>query len=282
MIFEERKMIMTKLTVVLFIGLFAAGTIQAKTEKMMIQGSVGNLSTIVETPDVEKKGKCPVVILMHGFNDNKNSSLLVVIADKLKNQGIASVRFDFDGHGESDGAFQNMTVPREVDDAVKVYEYVSHSKRFGRVALLGHSQGGVVASMTAGRLGKKCISDVILLAPAAILREDVIRGNTMGVAYDPLNPPEFVQLYNGPKLGREFIRTAFNLPIYETASKYKGAACLIHGTGDRVVPYTCSIHYHEIWKKSKLYLLDGFDHGFSQNMERAANLAVTDLVQKLL
>lgn len=273
---------MRKLMVILCIWLFGVGPVLSKTEKIMIRGAAGNLSTIVETPDGEKKGKCPVVILMHGFNDNKNSSLLMMIADKLKNQGIASVRFDFDGHGESEGAFQDMTVPGEVDDAVKIYEYVSCSKRFGRIGLLGHSQGGVVASMTAGRLGKKCISDVVLLAPASILREDVIRGNTMGVSYDPLNPPEFVQLFNGPKLGREFIRTAFKLPIYETACQYKGAACLIHGTGDRVVPYTCSVHYHEIWKKSSLFLLDGFDHGFSQNMERAANLAVIDLVQKLL
>ena len=138
---------MRKLTAVLYICLFAVSTVQSKTEKIMIKGAVGNLSTIIETPDGLKKKKCPVVILMHGFNDSKNSSLLVMIADKLKSFGIASVRFDFDGHGESEGEFQNMTVPREVDDAVKVYQYVSCLKSFGRIGLLGHSQGGVVASM---------------------------------------------------------------------------------------------------------------------------------------
>jgi pimeloyl-ACP methyl ester carboxylesterase len=92
----------------------------------------------------------------------------------------------------------------------------------GKVALLGNSQGGVVASMVAGELGKKNISAVVLMAPAAVLRGDAIRGNTKGKTYDPLNPPEYVDLGNNLKLGRDYITTAFSLPIYETAAKYHG------------------------------------------------------------
>jgi hypothetical protein len=79
-----------------------------------------------------------------------------------------------------------------------------------------------------------------------------------------------VQLFGNLKLGREYIKTAFSLPIYETAAGYHGSACIIHGTGDRVVPYTYGERYHELWKGSELDILDGFDHGFSQNVYRAA------------
>ena len=111
------------------------------------------------------------------------------------------------------------------------------------------------------------------MAPAEVLREDAIRGNTMGAMYDPLDPPESVKLFGSLRLGRNYIETAFSLPIYETAAKYQGVACIIHGTGDRVVPYTYGERYHEIWKNSELDILDGFDHGFSQNPYRAADLA---------
>ena len=61
-------------------------------------------------------------------------------------------------------------------------------------------------------------SDTTNMAPAAVLREDAIRGNTMGAQYDPLDPPaEGVKLYGNLVLGANYIRTAFSLPIYVSA-----------------------------------------------------------------
>lgn len=94
----------------------------------------------------------PVTILMHGFGGNKNARLMTLLSDSLLRHGIATVRFDFNGHGESEGKFEEMTVPNEIEDAKKVYAYVCSQPCADstRVALVGHSQGGVVASMTAG------------------------------------------------------------------------------------------------------------------------------------
>ena len=151
----------------------------------------------------------------------------------------------------------------------------------GDVALTGYSQGGVVASMTAGDLGAEDVRCVVLLAPAAVLRDDAIRGSTMGARYNPLDPPASVQLFPGKNLGREYIRTAFSLPIYETAMKYTGPACIIHGTGDQVVPYTYGERYHYIWPGSELYILPAADHGFSKNLQEAVDLMVDFLVRNL-
>ena len=246
--------------------------ISGSKENVTIQGSKGKLAAIIQKPELKDGEHCPMAILMHGFGANKEGQLLQLISDSLQANGIASIRFDFNGHGASEGDFKDMTVPNEVEDAKKVYEYVSSLPYVNSVYLAGHSQGGVVASMTAGELGNK-ISKVVLMAPAAVLREDAIRGNTMGAMYDPLDPPESVKLFGSLRLGRDYIETAFSLPIYETAAKYQGPACIIHGTGDRVVPYTYGERYHEIWKNSELDILDGFDHGFSQNPYRAADLA---------
>ncbi len=249
-------------------------------EKVVIGGSKGKLSAIIQKPELKAGEKVPMAILMHGFTADKDSRIIALLADSLQTRGIASIRFDFNGHGESEGDFQEMTVPNEIEDAKMVYEHVKALPYVSDVALAGHSQGGVVASMVAGELGNDKVKAVVLFAPAAVLRDDAIRGNTMGAFYNPLDPPEYVQLGN-KKLGGDFIRTAFSLPIYPTAAKYTGAACIIHGNGDRIVPYTYGERYHEIWQNSQLHILEGYDHGFSQNEYRATSIAASFLYDTL-
>ena len=249
---------------------------------MNIEGSRGNLVAVIQTPDNLKSGdKIPMAIIMHGFTGKKESPLLEGIANKLEAAGIASIRFDFNGHGESEGDFQYMTVPNEIEDAHKVYDYVSRLSYVSSIALAGHSQGGVVASMLAGQLGADKVKDVVLMAPAGALREDAIRGNTMGKTYDPLDPPEYVEMFGGLKLGKDYITTAFSLPIYETAANYHGKALMIHGTGDRLVPYTYSVLFYHIWPGSELQLLDGFDHGFMEDLDRVVDMASEHIIKTM-
>ncbi len=256
--------------------------VDAHPEKLMIEGSKGTLFAILQKPVLKQNEKCPMVIICHGFSGNKNERMLQLLADSLQQRGIASIRFDFNGHGESEGDFVDMTVLNEVEDAMRVFEYVRDMRFVSDVAIVGHSQGGVVASMVAGKVEAEDFKAVVLMAPAAVLRDDAIRGNIMGANYNPLDPPEYVELFGGLRLGREYIMSAYSLPIYPTAANYHGAAMIIHGTGDRVVPYTYGERYHDIWPNSELIILDGFDHGFSQNVYRAVHHAANFLSQQLV
>ena len=248
--------------------------LSAKTDTIQVKGSVGMLSAIVQKPELQPGQKCQMVIIAHGFMGNKNEPLLKDIAENLLKKGVASIRFDFNGHGQSEGKFEHMTVLNEIEDANRIFNYVSSLDYVKSVSMVGHSQGGVVTAMTAGELGAEKVSAVVLLAPAAVLRDDAIRGNSMGAVYDPLDPPDSVPLYGGRlHLGRDYILTAFSLPIYETAARYTGPAAIIHGTGDRIVPYTYGERFHTTWQGSRMYLLPGFDHGFSQDPYRAAEIA---------
>jgi pimeloyl-ACP methyl ester carboxylesterase len=266
--------------VALFI-LMAAGA-QAQTQTVTIDGDHGKLHAVIHKPELKDGERCPMVLLCHGFMGNKEGALEKQIAALLQAQGIASIRFDFNGHGQSEGRFQDMTVPNEIVDAKKVIEYVSNLPYVESVAITGHSQGGVVAAMTAGDLGAEKIKAVVLLAPAAVLRDDAIRGSTMGATYDPFNLGEYVELFRGMRLGAEYIRTAFSLPIYDTAAKYQGPALIIHGTGDRVVPYTYGERFHQIWNGSELVIIDKADHGFSQQIEQVAGKSAEFLSKVLL
>ena len=256
-----------------------------KGEEVFIDGDHGRLKAIIQSPKLQDGEKCPMVVFCHGFSGSKDGPMFELIADTLQAHGIASIRFDFNGHGDSEGAFQDMTVPNEIEDAKKVVAYVRDLRYVSDLAIVGHSQGGVVASMTAGQLseqqGQPAFKAVALMAPAAVLRDDAIRGNTMGKMYDPFDPGEYVELFGGLKLGGNYIRTAFSLPIYETAAKYQGPALIIHGTADRVVPYTYGERFHEIWPKSELVIQDYFDHGFSQNIYRSTDIVADFLIRQL-
>jgi len=252
-----------------------------KGERVSIDGDHGKLAAIIQKPELKADQKCPMVVFCHGFGGSKAGPIFELISDTLQAHGIASVRFDFNAHGESEGDFKDMTVPNEIEDAKKVVAYVRDLKYVSDLAIVGHSQGGVVASMTAGQLseesGEPAFKAVALMAPAAVLREDAIRGSTFGKSYDPLDPPDYVELFGTQKLGRNYITTAFSLPIYETAAKYQGPALIIHGNADRIVPYTYGERFHKIWPGSEYVLQEYFDHGFSQNIYRS-----TDIVAKFL
>lgn len=170
-----------------------------------------------------------------------------------------------------------MTVPNEIADAKKVYAYGKNLPEVTSISLVGHSQGGVVAGMMAGELSAKKIKSLVLLSPGAILREDNLRGNLFGVKFDPQQPPEYLELFDGLKIGRDYITTGQVLPIFETSAKYRGKVCIIHGTGDVLVPYTCSLHYREIYPCSELHLLDGFDHVYTQGVQQVAAIAANFL-----
>lgn len=273
---EMKKIILTICT------MFALSA-NAKTELITVQGDHGKLDVKIQTPDASTK--CPLLVLCHGFGGNKEGKLFDCIVDSVNKKGIAVLRFDFNGHGKSEGRFEDMTVPNEIEDAKSILRYASSLPWVTGIAMGGHSQGGVVTAMTSGQLAAKPepdikpISAVVLLAPAAVLRDDALRGNTFGKIYDPKNPPAKIEMGNGKALGCNFIRTAVNLPIYETAMNYQGPECILHGDADRIVPYTYGQRFHYLNKQSEWHMMKDADHGFYSQEEQVAHL-VSDFLVK--
>ena len=115
-------------------------------------GPQGGISTAITLPEGfnPASDKCPMVILMHGFMANKNMAPIKGLAKALAKEGIASIRFDFDAHGKSEGQFIKMTIANEIEDARAVLQYVKTLPYVSKIAFAGHSQGGVIAGMLAG------------------------------------------------------------------------------------------------------------------------------------
>lgn len=74
----------------------------------------------------------------------------------------------------------------------------------------------------------------MLLAPAAQLKDDALKGNTQGATYNPDRIPATVP-FGDKKLGGFYLRTAQVLPIYEVSERFTGPVSVIVGTNDQVV-----------------------------------------------
>ncbi len=265
------------------LGLFSASAQTSDT--LSIDGSVGKLYTIVERPAAS--GKVPLVIICHGFSGNCQRPFLNDLSRSIVSQGMATLRFDFNGHGRSDGEFKNMTVLNEIDDLKDVIAWAQKQPWVKDISLVGHSQGGVVVSMVSGELGDKVIKAEVLLAAAAVLRDDALRGNTMGATYNPWNfKGDYIELPHSPEagallLGKNYVETALRLPIYETAANYNGPAMIVQGTHDRIVPYTYAERYNEKIANSVLKLIPDENHVFS-NTQKETSVLVADWLHSVL
>ena len=245
-------------------------------------GGISSKLVLPEGFDVDKD-KCPAVVLMHGFCAKKERPPLPVIAKALAKEGIASLLFDFDAHGASEGNFIDMTISSEIADAKAAADYLNSLAFVDKVAFLGHSQGGVVAGMLAGQLENSPLRPACLvqLAPAAVLKDDAIAGQCMYARYNPADPPEYVSVLFH-KLGRKFILEAQKLPIYETSAEYSGKVCIVHGMKDRVVPVTYSEKYKAAYRDCELHLLEREGHMLNSDKKAITDIVVPFLKERLL
>ncbi|WP_255409428.1 alpha/beta hydrolase [Lactobacillus sp. ESL0247] len=199
-----------------------------------------------------------------GMMDPKVNDLLPVLAKKLQNKGIATIRFDFNGHGLSDGALDNMTIYNELEDFHAILQYVfDNLQGLNKLFLIGHSQGGVIASMMAGFYPDK-IDKLVLMSPAATLVDDARIGTCMGINYDPENIPKKLK-FDGFSINDWYFRTAKFINIYKIAQAFHGPVLILHGENDKIVNNYAAIHYQAVLDNSKYYLIPGSDHGLHIN-----------------
>ena len=212
-----------------------------------------------------------MVILMHGIFSSKDFIPMPQLAKGLAKAGIASIRFDFDGHGKSEGRKQDMTIGKELADARAVWDFVQSLPYVKGVGLLGHSQGGVVASMAAGRLASESTapSGVVLIAPGSVIKEACQGGKFFNARFDPKDPPEYIRCWGLYKLGREYLVTTQQLDIYGTAAAYHGPVLLLHGDRDGIVPMWCSERYLEAYgSHATLKVVEGENHTITRRRKQ--------------
>ena len=268
-----KKMLIAAVLALLSTAIFA--------KDFQVYGPQGGLAMTVTLPEDfnPETDTCPMVILMHGIFASQRITPMPTIARQLAEAGIASIRFNFGGHWSSEGEMVKMTIENEIAEATAMWQYACSLPYVSKIGLLGHSQGGVVASMTAGRIAasgsQKQPYGLVLIAPASVLKNACNQGGLLGAKFDPKNPPEYVKCFGMMKVSREYILSTQQLDIYGTAEAYNGPVRIIHGSDDTLVPMWCSEDFKRTYgERAELIVVENENHRISRKTKQVADMVV--------
>lgn len=132
-----------------------------------IPGTRGNIPAAIQLPAKSARGEeLPLVVLCHGFTGNRQGDgHFAPLAEDLAAHGIATVRLDFAGCGDSTEPYANYTLANMAADVDSVIGYMQATYGTGKTALVGHSMGGRLASLYP-QLGQYPVTALALWSPA--------------------------------------------------------------------------------------------------------------------
>ena len=144
------------------------------------------------------KESVPVVLFVTGSGgQDRNEEIFghkpfLVIADHLAKRGIASLRYDDRGVGKSTGPTQGATTMNNLADAEAGIAFLRSLNKFGKVGVIGHSEGGTIAFMLGA---KKSVDFLVSLAGSAASGLEVIIGQNKAAMQLQGLPPMVIEDY---------------------------------------------------------------------------------------
>ncbi len=129
--------------------------------------------------------KVPVVVMVTGSGpQNRDSEIyehkpFLIIADYLARNGYATLRYDDRCVGKSTGRFQTETTKEVAKDAALAVKYLRDTKKFSKIGVLGHSEGGNVAFMLGA---DKLIDFAITMAGVGVQGDECLYQQGVAIA----------------------------------------------------------------------------------------------------
>jgi len=214
------------------------------------------ISGILHLPD-QKNPSC--VIASHGLLSGKNSEKYIALGEQISREGIAMLRFDFRGIGESEGREEDNTISKKIADLSSAIDFIRTYPILGnRIGLIGSSLGGLLSLIKAS--GDKQIKAVVIWATP--LHLDDLGSKKQEEDY-PLPPEAFFEDLPKHRL----------LPLLHKVSN-----CLvIHGEEDELVPLDQALGiFYNLSVPKEIHVIGGADHRLTDpaHRQRAIELSV--------
>lgn len=208
----------------------------------------------------------PGVVLFHGFTGNKIEPhrFFWKISKRLEENGIASLRFDYRGCGESEGEFSDFTIKDYIGDArLAIKRFVNKVKLMDKnnISVIGLSMGGIIASYIAAEF--EFVKKLILISAVAKPAEVFWIGMKNNIPDFELQYKKGIIDVGGNPVSRKFMDVIKRIRPLKKLENFKGKALIIHTDTDETVPVDNAEIYEKVLKNSVKIIIPGSTHTFN-------------------
>lgn len=116
-------------------------------------------------------GASPTVVFLGGFRSDMTGTKAVALEAWARGKGRAFLRFDYLGHGQSSGRFEDGTIGRWLDDSLAAIDQLTT----GPLVLVGSSMGGWLSLLVARERPQR-LAGLVLIAAAPDFTERLLLG----------------------------------------------------------------------------------------------------------
>jgi alpha-beta hydrolase superfamily lysophospholipase len=211
------------------------------------------------------------VVLVHGGGvTREEGGFFTRLAAGLAQAGVASLRFDLRGHGESEGRQEDLTIAGILGDINAAITQVAETTGARDLALLGTSFAGGICAYYAAQHPEQ-LRSLALLNPLLNYKKRFIDDKPYW-HHDQIDEDAGRELLaNGHlahsptfKLGRALLNEVFYLQPHRSLRQITTPTLLLHGTRDTFIPVNSSRRaVTEFGGEAKLVEIDGAQHGFA-------------------
>lgn len=246
------------------------------------------ISMLLEAPDGHiaynrTGGAGAEIVFCGGFRSNMAGTKALALESHCANIGVAFTRFDYRGHGESDGAFTDGTIGQWLDDTLAVLDGIVQ----GPAVLVGSSMGAWIA-LLAARARPDRVKGMVLVAPAVDFTETLIwerlpakdretlqRDGVWLRESDYVDEPDRITL--------KLIEEGRNHLLFGRPIPFDGPVRILHGMEDETVPWQFATRTAESLTAADVIvtLVKNGDHRLSDEGSLSRLMGAVDEVVKI-
>jgi alpha-beta hydrolase superfamily lysophospholipase len=211
------------------------------------------------------------VVLVHGGGvTREEGGFFARLATGLGEGGVASLRFDLRGHGQSEGKQEELTLSAILNDIRSAIAHVQAETGTNVVSLLGASFGGGICGYYAAKHPDE-VHRLILLNPQLDYKKRTIDSRPYwsndsidDEAARQLTEQGYIDFTPTLRHGRAIFNEVFWLKPHEALSEIQAPTLVMHGTKDTLVPIESSRAAMNLFRaEHTLVEIEGSQHGFA-------------------
>jgi alpha/beta superfamily hydrolase len=291
-----KKSFLFIITVFIINTLLAQESMNYSTQFVQLGISTGSLHGTLLIPNTVKE-KVPVALIIAGSGptdrDGNNAMMknnsLKMLAESLANNGIASLRYDKRGIGESKAALiseANLSFEDLIQDAQQWVQMLKENKKFSKIIIIGHSEGsligmnaaknanGFISLAGAGRSADLILKEQLGAQPKQVqdLCFPIIDSLTAGKLVDNVNPM-LNSLFRSSV--QPYMISWFKHNPQQDIKQLKFSCLIIQGDNDLQVSISDSRLLADAKNINQLVIIEKMNHIFKiiDSGDRSANVA---------